>query len=82
MTDSIDRYPFEINSDLNEIIFRSENDSISHRFLYRFINPQELELNGTIYADSISIIFKRRPKSDFRLINRKFHWVNETNYNH
>jgi hypothetical protein len=82
MTDSIDRYPFEINSDLNEIIFRSTIDSISHRFLYRFINPQELVLNGTIYADSISILFKRKPKSDFRLINRKFHWVNETNYNH
>ncbi|WP_141878184.1 DoxX family protein [Gramella sp. Hel_I_59] len=82
MTDSIDRYLFKNNSDLNEIIFRSENDSVSHRFLYKFINPQELELNGTIYADSISILFKRKPKSDFRLINRKFHWVNETNYNH
>ena len=82
MTDSLDRYQFEINSDLKEVIFRRVNDSIPHRFSYTFTNPQQLELNGSLDGDSLFILFNRKPKSDFRLINRKFHWVNETNYNH
>jgi len=82
MTDSLDRYQFEINSDLKEVIFRRVNDSIPHHFSYTFTNPQQLELNGSLDGDSLFILFNRKPKSDFRLINRKFHWVNETNYNH
>ncbi|PHS63440.1 MAG: hypothetical protein COB12_09075 [Flavobacterium sp.] len=82
MTDSLDRYQFEINSDLNEVIFSRVNDSILHRFSYTFTNPQHLELFGSIDGDSLFILFNRKPKSDFRLINRKFHWVNETTYNH
>ncbi|WP_415370842.1 DoxX family protein [Patiriisocius sp. Uisw_047] len=82
MTDSLERYQFEINSDLKEVIFRRVNDSIPHRFSYTFTNPQQLELNGSLDGDSLFIQFNRKPKSDFRLINRKFHWVNETNYNY
>ncbi len=82
MTDSLERYQFEINSDLKEVIFRRVNDSIPHHFSYTFTNPQQLELNGSLDGDSLFILFNRKPKSDFRLINRKFHWVNETNYNY
>ena len=82
MTDSLDKYQFEVNSDLKEVIFRRVNDSILHRFSYTFITPQHLELFGSMDGDSLFILFNRKPKSDFRLINRKFHWVNETTYNH
>ena len=81
MTDSIDRYQFQIYPDVNEIIFKNETDSISHHFSYSLIDSLSLELNGSLYGDSISIQLKRKPISDFRLINRGFHWVNETNYN-
>lgn len=82
MTDSLDRYRFEIKSESKEVIFRRTDDSKPHRFSYMFTNPQQLELTGSLDGDSLKILFNRKPKSDFRLINRKFHWVNETNYNH
>ena len=81
MTDSLDRYQFEINPELKQIIFRREADSIPQRFSYTFIDPEHLQLNGVLDGDSLYIRFKRKPKTDFRLINRKFHWVNESTYN-
>lgn len=83
MTDSLDRFQFEINVDLKEIIFRrSKGDSISKQFSYKFTNADFLEIKGNIDGDSLTIQFRRKPMTDFRLINRKFHWVNETPYNH
>lgn len=82
MNDSFDRYQFESNSELQEVIFRLEEDSIPHSFSYMFINPEHLHLKGSLNGDSLNIQFKRKPETDFRLINRKFHWVNESPYNH
>lgn len=82
MTDSLDRYQFEINPDVKEIIFRRNNsDSIPKQFSYNFTNADFLEIKGNIDGDSITIQFRRKPRTDFRLINRKFHWLNETPYN-
>lgn len=81
MTDSLDRYQFEINPELKQIIFRREADSTPQRFSYTFIDPEHLQLNGVLDGDSLYIRFKRKPETDFRLINRKFHWVNESTYN-
>jgi hypothetical protein len=77
MTDSLDRYQFKINEESKEIIFRHDSNSRSKRFSYTFINPNFLELKGTLDGDSIVIQFKRKPITDFKLMNRKFHWVNE-----
>jgi len=78
--DSIDRYHFEINKEQEEIIFRHEKDSTPHRFLYKFYDTERLNLRGILDGDSLYIQFKRKPETSFRLLNRKFHWVNESNY--
>ena len=78
MNDSLDRYQFETNSELQEVIFRREDDSIPQRFSYTFVNPNHLQLKGTLNGDSLYIQFKRKPETEFRLLNRKFHWVNES----
>ena len=82
MNDSIDRYRFEFNEDLKEVVFKRTIDSISHRFSYTLINPKHLQLRGVLDKDSLSIEFKRKLETDFRLIKRKFHWVNESTYNY
>ena len=82
MNDSIDRYQFTFNADRKEIVFNRENDSLSQRFFYTFENPKLLRLKGVLDGDSLQIHFKRKPETDFRLINRKFHWVNESTYNY
>lgn len=81
MTDSLDRYQFEMNSELKQIIFKREADAIPQPFSYTFIDPEHLQLNGVLDGDSLYIRFKRKPETDFRLINRNFHWVNESTYN-
>lgn len=40
-----------------------------------------LSLQGQLYNNDISIIFKKKKLSQFKLINRGFHWVNEQAYN-
>ena len=82
MNDSIDRYQFEVNKEQKEVIFKRTIDSIPHRFSYTLINPGHLKLSGVLDKDSLSIEFKRKLEADFRLIKRKFHWVNEATYNY
>ncbi|NOY47156.1 MAG: hypothetical protein GXO84_02915 [Chlorobi bacterium] len=82
MNDSIDRYQFEIKQELKDIIFKRNTDSIPQRFSYTFNTPEQLQLRGTLDGDSLYIQFKRKPELDFRLLNRKFHWVNESTYNY
>jgi len=82
MNEAIDRYIFEVDQEQKEIVFRRETDSVPQQFLYVFVNPEQLELRGVLDGDSLHIQFKRKPESDFRLINREFHWVNESTYNY
>ncbi len=81
MDDSIDRYKFEENPEQHKVIFRRQGDTIPHHFSYRFIDSSHLLLNGTFDGDSLRIQFRKKPKTDFQLVNRKFHWVNEFPYN-
>lgn len=76
MNDTIERYSFEENTETKEIIFKSPTDSVAQKFTYSIPNSNELKLKG----DLLNISFKRIPISKFRLLNRKFHWVNETIY--
>ncbi|OUR98208.1 hypothetical protein A9Q86_14230 [Flavobacteriales bacterium 33_180_T64] len=82
MNDSIDRYQFKFNANQKEIVFNRETDSIPQHFFYSFDNPELLKLNGVFDHDSLQIHFKRKKETNFRLINRKFHWVNESTYNY
>lgn len=49
---------------------------------FGFADSTTLKLNGMIKKDSVSIIAKRKPIdiNNFRLMKRRFHWINETSY--
>jgi hypothetical protein len=78
MDNSIERFSFEEHLETKEIVFKNITDSVVQKFTYSISNSNELKLDG----DGISISLKKVPTSKFRLLNRKFHWVNETTYNH
>ena len=78
MNDSIERYSFEENSETKEVIFKRLTDSVTHKFTYLISNSDELQLNGK----ELNISFKKMATSKFRLLNRKFHWINESTYNY
>ena len=78
MNDTIERYSFEENTETKEVVFKSSIDSVAQKFTYSISNSNELKLKG----DHLNISFKRIPISKFRLLNRKFHWVNESTYNY
>ena len=40
-----------------------------------------LMLAGRMGADSVEVALRRRPESSYLLVNRGFHWVNESPYN-
>lgn len=50
------------------------------RFDY-ILKKDTLFLNGNIDSDSVKVIFIRKTKEDYPLLNRGFHWVNEYPYN-
>ncbi|WP_299272745.1 DoxX family protein [uncultured Psychroserpens sp.] len=82
MNDSIDRYQFKFDTVQKKIVFNREADLIPQHFFYNLNDDTTLELKGVLDGDSLQVYFKRKPESDFRLINRKFHWVNESTYNY
>ena len=82
MNDDIDRYGFVINDEQKHVVLSRELDTVPYHFSYSFINPKQLRLKGVLDGDSLDVYFKRRFESEFKLINRKFHWVNETTYNY
>ncbi|MEO1032119.1 MAG: hypothetical protein AAFX55_11975 [Bacteroidota bacterium] len=52
------------------------------RFHIETSDAMTLKLNGRVKNDSIYISAKRRPLNlnDFRLMKRRFHWINEASY--
>lgn len=52
------------------------------RFHFKMSDSNTLMLKGTIKKDSVYIIARRRlmELNDFRLMKRRFHWINEVSY--
>ena len=82
MNDTIQRYSFKENIDTEEIVFKGIKDSIVQKFKYSIPNKSSLKLKGFLNGKELKIELKKVPKTDFRLLNRKFHWINETTYNY
>ena len=82
MNDTINRFSFQENIDSNELIFKSVRDSLSQKFKYKISNKNYLELQGSFNGKELLIELKKVPETKFRLLNRGFHWVNESTYNY
>lgn len=77
MNDTLVPYEFETDSVAQKLTIYSNNGSRAHPFVYTRTNPDYLRLKGIIHGDSVQVSLKRKPLSDFLLLNRGFHWVNE-----
>lgn len=82
MNDTINRYSFKENIDTEEIVFKGIKDAIPQKFKYSISNKSNLKLKGFLNGKELKIELRKVPKTNFRLLNRKFHWVNETTYNY
>lgn len=82
MNEALDKYDFEFDDVQNQLIFNRENDTLKAQFFVNFKTDKELYLKGNLEEDTVLILLKRKPKSDFRLVNRGFHWINESIYNY
>ena len=78
MTGAIERYGVAIDTIKKQITFYPKNkmDSV-HQILSYSINTNVLKLNGIFYGDTLNVSFNKKSIESFKLINQKFHWVNE-----
>ncbi len=73
-------YDFALDTTHQKIDFMSLSGS--YKFSYSLKNDSNyLKLNSLQNVDSLSITLRRKPLSEFRLINREFRWVNEFPFN-
>lgn len=82
MNDSIDFYHFKVDSIKNSIsIYKEDNTEAANNFYIEQKDSLHLKIKGLLDQDSLKIHLKAIDLKDFTLINRGFHWVNETPYN-
>ena len=54
---------------------------LDSEFAYSTPTPETLRLDGSHYGRALSVTMRRVDESEFRLINRGFHWINESPFN-
>jgi len=82
MNDSLERFSFVLDSSGTNLSLRSRSDTLSDpNFVIKQVDSLQLTLQGVLEQDSLMIRFHARDLGQFRLINRGFHWINETPYN-
>lgn len=83
MNDSTRYVSFKVDTRTKQIKFNDSADDTTKQSIlkYRLITGDRMVLNGLLYADSVSITLKKVDLKKYKLINRKFNWVNEFPYN-
>jgi hypothetical protein len=80
--DSLRYYQLSADTVHKKIVMTSYKDSAEkYRFTYRALPDNRFVFSGVCRSDSIFATFKRKQKTDYLLVNRGFHWINETPYN-
>ena len=82
-TGEYSRYYTKISDSLSTIFIQKSNTDTTEigNLHYAFSDSTHLVINGLWKADSIKIQLVRRPKRDFLLLKRGFHWINEEPFN-
>ncbi|WP_435578980.1 hypothetical protein [Gilvibacter sp.] len=82
MNDSARRFNFIVDSTGYGLTMRSRSDTLTEsNFTITQTDSIQLILKGVLDQDSLQIRLRARDLSQIRLINRGFHWINETPYN-
>lgn len=75
-------YKTTIDTSTHTINLSSYSDTTqSYDLEYRQLSDSIFLLTGQFRSDSISVSFKRKLISDYPLVKRGFHWINEYPYN-
>jgi hypothetical protein len=78
------RWDLDINDSLRILTVRPllPNDtSVVARLHYTALDSTQVLMQGMWGADSLQLNLKRRPKRNFLLVNRGFHWINNEPFN-
>ncbi len=67
-------YALDLDPSAKKLLLDSE-------FAYSTPAPETLRLDGSYSGRALSVTLRRVDESEFRLINRGFHWINESPYN-
>lgn len=82
MTDSSNQLVYNANTAAQEVVLHPRNDTVEQtRLTYRQLPDDYLTLSGVWQRDSVRIRLKKYDANRFLLVNRGFHWVNETPLN-
>jgi hypothetical protein len=81
MTDSVERFKVTLDSISSAINFLQQNQTGKKFKLKYSENKGKFQLAGLWKGKKITAIFTKKTYSDYLLINRGFHWINETIYN-
>jgi len=83
MNDSTKYVTFMVDTTTKQIKFNDKASDTTQRttLKYNILANERMLLSGHIHQDSVSIMLKRVDLKKYKLINRKFNWVNEFPYN-
>ncbi len=78
-TDSLVRFRLRMDPRAHVATLTPLPDSANRAVLaYAFPDSMHLVLRGHIGTDSVEMTLLRRSESSYLLVNRGFHWINET----
>jgi hypothetical protein len=78
MTGSRRGFAARVDTVLRHVTLRSPRDSTHTSILaYAPAGPGRLRFTGAVDGDSLDVIVRRHDASEFLLVNRGFHWINE-----
>jgi uncharacterized membrane protein YphA (DoxX/SURF4 family) len=83
MNDSVHAYTYNVDTVRSELTLNPRSDNQTQFILsYTILNPDQIELRGRDQHDSLYYIKITRNKlTDFPLLKRGFHWINEYQLN-
>ncbi|HTM98461.1 MAG TPA: hypothetical protein VL088_06960 [Pedobacter sp.] len=83
MNDSTKNVTFTVDTLAKQIKFNDTPTDTTQKSLlkYSLVAGDKMLLNGLIHKDSVIILLKKVDLKKYKLINRKFNWVNEYPYN-
>jgi hypothetical protein len=80
MDDSVRTYSFSADT-INKKIQVYNDANYKSSFSYYKPDSKHLVLNGKLHNDSVYVRLQKQDFDKFLLLNRKFHWINESPYN-
>lgn len=82
MSDARTRYNLQLDEKKGKMELRKRDDpKWTTTLLYQKTGPDTLALRGTVDGKKIQARLKRMDESEFLLVNRGFHWINEYPFN-